>query len=98
MPLTAFDGEVFAEESPVSSVLVAGCPLPFLSFIMDSMPDAETHIAIPQTAADISADLELTQIKEFLTTAQKPADLDDTALKKFVKHATRFFVRNDQLW
>ena len=44
---TAFDGEVIAEEGPVSSVLVAGCPSPFLSFVMDSMPDAETHIAIP---------------------------------------------------
>ena len=54
MPPTAFDGEVFAEEGPVSSVLVAGCPSPFLSFVMDSMPDAETHIVIPQAAADIS--------------------------------------------
>ena len=47
MLLTAFHGEVFAKEGPVSSVPVAGCPSPFLSFIMNSVPDVETQITIP---------------------------------------------------
>ena len=60
---TAFHGEVFAAKGPVSSIPVAGCPSPFLSFLMNSVPDTETQIAIPQMAADISADLEFVVIK-----------------------------------
>ena len=73
-------------------------PLPSLMLAVHSLLVLGTDIAIPHSDSDIRADLELPHIKDFLITAQKPANMDDTIFQKFVKCVSRIFVKNEQLW
>ena len=69
-----------------------------LAFTMHSLPAQDTDIVIPQSDSDICADWELPSIKDFLITAQKPTNIDDTIFRKFIKRVSRFFIKNEQLW
>ena len=96
-------GQVVTPESAIDKEDIPLLPLPappflFLSFSLNSVPGDATCVDIPRSEVDVRADMELPSIWEFLNTAHKPVGLDDTALKKFLKQATRFFLCNNQLW
>ena len=81
-----------------SSLTLLTSPFPFLCFSLSSAIVNTDGIDIPRLEADARADLELPRIQDFLTTACKPDGLDDTALRKFLRRATKFFMCNGKLW
>ncbi|KIJ39987.1 hypothetical protein M422DRAFT_257299 [Sphaerobolus stellatus SS14] len=59
---------------------------------------AETIGEIPRTQDDIHLDYELVSIFQFLTTTQKPQDLDEKTTKRFIQQAMKFFIKEEKLW
>ena len=78
-PPVAISKEVADEQVPLL--------LP-LAFTMHSLPAQDTDIVIPQSDCDICADQEPPSIKDFLITAQKPTNIDDTIFRKFIKRVS----------
>ena len=71
---------------------------PFLCFSLQSDPDTVINLDVPRSEADTCADLKLPFIQEFLTMTCKLDDMDEATLKRFLRHAARFFVCSGQLW
>ena len=71
---------------------------PFLCFSLQSDPDTIINLDVPRSEADTHVDLKLPFIQEFLTMTCKLDDMDEAALKRFLRHAARFFVCSGQLW
>ena len=98
-PVGAFIEEVVDEgQDALSPLLLPAFPFPFLNFALQAAPGGMVDGELPRSEADARADLELLSIRDFLSTTRRPSDLDEAALKKFLKHAARFFFRNSQLW
>ena len=92
MPASAF--VAVAEEEPDDRLPLSTFPFLFINFSLHSATNNLTHVDIPCSETDAHADLELPWIWEFLSMACKPDGLDDVTLKKFLKHATRFFMHS----
>ena len=80
-------GEVMADEElgNASSPLLLAFSFPFFSFSLCSVTNGMAHVDIPHSEADAQADLDLPQIQSFLNTTCKPDNLDEAALKNFLK-------------
>jgi hypothetical protein len=67
----------------------------FLAFSLNNttIPQVE----IPRTKDDIKMDEQLPLIFEFLSTLKKPSGLDETESRRFIKQASRFFVKDGRL-
>lgn len=61
-------------------------------------PINSNDLTLPRTKEDIRIDTLLPLIYDFLKTTKKPDDMDETETKRFIKYATRFFVRCEKLW
>jgi hypothetical protein len=57
-----------------------------------------TKEELPETEEGKRRDEELSQIKAFLETLARPANLDEKRYQAFVKRASKFFVRGGRLW
>ena len=71
----------------------------FLCFSLFDQVDNDLDATFfPQNDQDRLVDEQIAQIKAFLISRQKPTDMDEGSLKKFLRHALRFFVKDGILW
>jgi len=69
----------------------------FLSFSLNTTKPTST-VEMPRIADDTHMDSQLPIIFKLLPSMKVPADLDNKARKQFIQWATKFFVREGQLW
>ena len=94
MPVkTLGEGIANEELGNESSPPLLAFSFPFFSFSLCSVTNSMAGIDIPRSEADIQVDLELPWIQGFLNTTCKLDDLDEAALKKFLKRASKFCVQ-----
>lgn len=74
-------------------------PVSFLTFsILEQVDDDSDVSFFPQSDQDRLVDARMARIMDFLTSGQVPTDLDDVSLKRFLHHASRFFIKDGILW
>ena len=63
-----------------------------------SSPDRDDQVVIPRSSKALARDEKLEVIQRFLTTLQRPEDLDDAQYQQFLRQASDYFVKGSRLF